>query len=101
MSGPDPLSVGRLTALAKAVTFIVTADPIRLPVCETVIIHDGRGFRWNRRLALHRLPNGRLEQKLVGRQRKPRPIEVVVAVALLLVAIVVAALLLGLAHWPV
>ncbi len=101
MPAPDPLSVGlAAAAAAKAATSLVTADPVRFPVCETVIVHDGRGFRWNRQLALHRLPDGRLEQKLVGRRRKVSPIEVVLAVTGMLAVVVILALILGFARLP-
>jgi hypothetical protein len=98
---PDPLSIGRAASeAAKNLIAFATADPIALPVCETKIIHDGRGFRWNRQLAVHRLPDGRLEQKLIGRRRRPSPIEVVVGAGALILAIVLVALIMGWAHLP-
>jgi hypothetical protein len=66
---PEPNTLGAVAAgvaeAAKGLRHLATADPIRMKVCETVIIHEAPGWRWDRRMALHRFADGRLEQKLI------------------------------------
>lgn len=42
----------------------ITRDNIAdIEVCTTRIVRDGRGFPWNERIAVHPMPDGRLEIK--------------------------------------
>lgn len=38
-----------------------SVDPATIPVCNTVIRREGRGFPWNRQIAVHPLDTGRVE----------------------------------------
>jgi hypothetical protein len=88
----DPLK--GIGETANALQHLVNADPVKFPVCETVVIHDGRGFRWNRQVALHRLEDGRLEQVLI-RGRGPAAVPVLTILIVLAVVVTLGLYLLG------
>jgi hypothetical protein len=44
----------------KVLQFMFRASP-DLKVCRTRVIREGRGFPWNRQVAIHKLKDGRLQ----------------------------------------
>ena len=50
-----------LDALKIAAIKFVKYAPGDIPVCQTRVVRDGRGFPWNKRVALHPLEDGKIE----------------------------------------
>ena len=91
MEDPKLVAAGA-NAVAGALRFLFHVPAGSLPVCETKVMHDGRGFRWNAQIAVHALGDGRVETRLIRaarrRERKSsRTAAIAVVVALCAIAL--------------
>lgn len=59
----DILGGGAGAGAFKILERLFTIRPGDIPVCQTRIVREGRGFPWNRQIAVHPLPDGTLEMK--------------------------------------
>ena len=58
----DYLGLLGLLGLARRVFSFKHGD---IPVCQTRIVREGRGFPWNKQIAIHPMANGIVEMKAI------------------------------------